>query len=51
MYYLLVDKIGKSGIEVYKGKLNDNIDKVINTYQYYIVMLENLRAKLDLNVS
>ena len=51
VYYLLVDKIGKSGIEVYKGKLNDNIDKVINTDQYYIDMLENLRAKLDLNVS
>ena len=51
VYYLLVDKIGKSGIEVYKGKLNDNIHKVINTDQYYIDMLENLREKLDLNLS
>ena len=49
-YYMIVDKIGKTGFEVYKGKLNDNIDKVINTDQYYIEMLEDLRAKLDLNV-
>ena len=49
-YYMIVDKIGKTGFEVYKGKLNDNIDKVINTEQYYIEILETIKSNLESNL-
>ena len=49
-YYMIVDKIGKTGFEVYKGKLNDNIDKVINTEQYYIEILETMKSNLESNL-
>ena len=46
-YYVVVDKIGKSKFEVYKGKLIDNIENVINSEQYYINILENLKYNLE----
>ena len=46
-YYVVVDKIAKSKFEVYKGKLIDNIENVINSEQYYINILENLKYNLE----
>lgn len=47
LYYLLVDKMGKTNTTVYKGRLNDNIEKVINTEQYYINILEDIKLNLE----
>ena len=47
IYYVVVDKIGKSKFEVYKGKLIDNIENVINSEQYYINILEDLKYNLE----
>ena len=40
IYYVLADKIRKTNTTVYKGRLNDNIEKVINSEQYYIELLD-----------
>ena len=51
LYYVLVDKMGKTNTTVYKGRLNDNIENVINTEQYYINILEDIKYNLEHNVN
>ena len=50
IYYVVIDKIGKSNFEVYKGKLNNNIEKIINSEEYYINILEDLKLCLESNL-
>ena len=51
IYYVLIDKIGKSNIQVYTGKLNDSINEVINIEQYYIDILEKIKLSVESNLS
>ena len=50
IYYVVIDKIGKSNFEVYKGQLNNNIEEIINSEQYYINILEDLKLCLESNL-
>ena len=49
IYYVVVDKVRTTNTTVYKGRLNDNIVKVINSEQYYIELLENIKSNLNPN--